>query len=128
MNILKDLKAVFFEFNDKHSIDLVPWNYAYCLDLLDSVDVVNFEDCLNFRDFERVFLNGSSDWFSYSNDGNSLIFDEDIAARFMCPIYALDASFMSWLDRQACCLRDSVGTLWGLFVLYVLEKIQTVEV
>lgn len=36
---------------------------------------------LNLRNYNRVLLNGASDWKQYSHAGCSLIYDEDIAKR-----------------------------------------------
>ena len=63
----------------------------YALDLLDHLEEgiegnwFNDEDILSPNLLIKELLNGAADWFEYSEAGNALIYDKDIAKRLCTP-------------------------------------------
>lgn len=45
----------------------------------------NLSDDADYRQIDKVLLNGAADWTRYSWDGNALIYNGDIAAAYMTP-------------------------------------------
>lgn len=65
------------------------WNNGvktYAIELLD--DAASNRECENFSNLQELkdaILNGAADWMQYSEDGNSLIYNADIAERLCSP-------------------------------------------
>ena len=68
----------------------------------------------------RNALNGAEDWNQYSDGGCSLIYDEDIASRLVCPSRRARAlrSETNWLKVQARALAQA----WHLISAMVHRK------
>lgn len=103
---------------------------AYALDLLNEyvenseyngLKENNFmiEDSPSFR---KNMLNGAQDWSEYSEGGNSLIYNEDIAQRLCSPsVFKRKKegdlnpdSRMTWIDLQSVALRRAMYKISSL--------------
>lgn len=82
----------------------------YALEILENArEMYGGREELNLRNYNKILLNGASDWKQYSHGGCSLIYDEDIAKRTCNKSELLKTrggqlrpnSRESWLDVQA---------------------------
>lgn len=91
----------------------------YALDLIDSLDEMNFDPSKDYTidELYKLMLNGANDWRQYSYGGSSLIYNDDIAKR-LCTPSELErnhsselpvAGYDSCLDMQAKALSQASG-------------------
>ena len=98
---------------------------AYASDLLDHLEEgiegnwFNDADILSPNLLEKELLNGAADWFEYSEAGNALIYDKDIAERLCTPSELKQKqggrlqpnSRETWIELQARALYQAAGLI-----------------
>jgi len=97
----------------------------YALDLLDHVEEgiegkwFNDEDILSPNLLRKELLNGAMDWLEYSEAGNALIYDKDIAERLCTPSELKKKkggllqpnSGETWIELQARALKQAASII-----------------
>ena len=98
---------------------------AYALDLLEVLeesiqgDWFNDTDILSPNLLRKELLNGAADWLEYSEAGNALIYDKDIAERLCTPSELKRKkggrlqpnSKETWIELQARALYQAAGLI-----------------
>lgn len=87
------------------------WNEGVKYYAFDVLEVLNYGhsdtdfNSENIKELKEILLNGAKDWLQYSQGGCSLIYDDEIKERLICP--SLRNRYFDCIEIQAKALNNA---------------------